>query len=174
MYTWITLAGQPSVARRRGGPPSLPWGASEGSVASLRRAREGFTLIELLLVVVIIGILAAMVVPSIIGRADEARVEAARADLKVFSDALDQYQMHVGKYPTTDEGLAALLSCPASVKDATKWKGPYLKATSVPKDPWGGEYVYKFPSERGLNWPDVYCMGPDGQPNTEDDIFREK
>ncbi len=138
------------------------------------RMKAGFTLIELLLVVVIIGILAAIVVPSIIGRADEARIEAARADLKVFSDALDQYQMHIGSYPSSDEGLAALLAAPAGLKDPTKWKGPYLKATSVPKDPWGSDYIYAFPSERGLKWPDVYSVGPDGQKNSEDDVYKEK
>jgi general secretion pathway protein G len=139
-----------------------------------RRRTSGFTLIELLLVVVIIGILAAMVVPAIIGRADEARIEAARADLTVFSNKLEEYRMHTGVYPSNEEGLGALLTAPPSLKDPTKWKGPYLKEISVPKDPWGSDYQYKYPSERGLKWPDVFSMGPDGQPGTEDDIFKEK
>lgn len=138
------------------------------------KRQGGFTLIELLLVVVIIGILAAIVVPTIIGRADEARIEAARADVKVFSDALDQYQMHVGAFPAQEEGLNALVTAPATLKDPTKWKGPYIKVTSVPKDPWGNDYVYKNPSDRGLKWPDVYSLGPDGQAGTEDDVYKEK
>ncbi len=136
-----------------------------------RKQSGGFTLIELLLVVVIIGILAAMVVPSIIGRADDARIGAAKADITVFHSKLQEYQMNIGNFPSNEEGLNALIAAPASLTDSAKWKGPYIQEVAVPKDPWGHDYTYKYPSERGNKWPDVFSTGPDAQPGTEDDIY---
>lgn len=140
-----------------------------------RRTQSGFTLIELLLVVVIIGLLAAIVVPNLVGRTDQAKIDTARASVKMFSDCLEGYKLDTGLYPTNEEKLEALLVCPASVKDPKKWKGPYLKETSVPKDPWGSDFQYRYPSQRpNVTWPDVFSMGPDGSPDTDDDIYREQ
>jgi len=140
---------------------------------SRRRKERGFTLIELLLVVVIIGILAALVIPNIIGRADETRMEAARSQVNTYHFCLDAYKLDNKAYPPTQEGLAALITPPPSLKDPLNSKWPYLKEAAVPKDPWGNDYGYEYPSKRGFTWPDVFSWGPDGQPNTEDDIYKE-
>lgn len=135
-----------------------------------RLARAGFTLIELLLVVVIIGILAAIVVPKLAGRSEDARIAAAKADLKTLAGALDRYEVDSGRFPTTEQGLAALLERPSSAPEPKNWKGPYIDGRELPKDPWGNPYLYRFPGERNAQGYDLYSAGPDGQPGTEDDI----
>lgn len=135
-----------------------------------RRPRGGFTLIELLLVVVIIGILAAIVVPKLAGRSEDARIAAAKADLKTLAGALDRYEVDSGRFPTTEQGLAALLVKPSSAPEPKSWKGPYIDGRELPKDPWGNPYLYRFPGERNTQGYDLYSAGPDGQPGTEDDI----
>jgi general secretion pathway protein G len=137
-----------------------------------RRRTQGFTLIELLLVVVIIGILAAIVVPKLAGRSEDARVGAAKAQISAFRTALGTYEVDNGRYPTSDQGLQALMTKVATAPEPKNWKGPYLDAqtTEVPKDPWGFPYIYRFPGERNPNGYDLYSVGPDGQPGTEDDI----
>lgn len=137
-----------------------------------RNQRKGFTLIELLLVVVIIGILAAIVVPSISGSSEEARKKAATSQIAIFVNALQRFEMNVGKYPTTQDGLISLLEPPASLIDPKKWTGPYLEAREIPLDPWGQPYNYEFPGKASPNTYDLYSSGPDGQPNTEDDVLR--
>jgi general secretion pathway protein G len=136
-----------------------------------KKRQAGFTLIELLLVVVIIGILAGIVISNIGGSADEARIQATRAQVKVFSNAITKYNLDCKSYPDTEEGLEALLSPPPSLANEDNWKGPYIKAEVVPLDEWDNEFQYRYPSERGNNWPDIFSMGPDRQEETEDDIY---
>jgi general secretion pathway protein G len=137
-----------------------------------RRKDPGFTLIELLLVVVIIGILAAIVVPKLAGRSEEARIAQAKGNLATFRTSLGNYEVDNGKYPTTEQGLLALLVKPASAPEPKNWKGPYIDCVEIPLDPWGKPYIYAYPGERNLQGYDLYSEGPDNQPGTEDDIER--
>jgi len=140
-----------------------------------RRRAEGFTLIELLLVVVIIGILAAIVVPRLVGRSDEARIAAAKGDLKAMNDALGQYEVDNGKYPNSAQGLGALLAKPSGAPEPKNWKGPYLSnLTEIPKDPWGNDYQYTCPGSKFPSGFDLFSYGPDGQGGTEDDVWLGK
>jgi general secretion pathway protein G len=134
------------------------------------RRKRGFTLIELLLVVVIIGILAALIVPKLAGRSEEARSAAAKADLKTLADLLEIYEGDTGSYPSTDEGLDALINPPGSLKDPTKWKGPYMRQKQIPIDPWGTPYKYQYPGQGGPKTFELYSAGPDKQEGTDDDI----
>ncbi len=130
----------------------------------MKRTR-GFTLIELMLVVIIIGALVAMVMPRLTGRGEQARVAAAKADIMAnIATGLKLYELDNGEFPSTDEGLAALLVKPAS---ANNWKGPYLE--KKPIDPWGREYKYKSPGEHRAGDYDLYSLGKDGV-ESEDDV----
>ena len=129
----------------------------------LRRA--GFTLIELLLVLVILGVLAAIVVPKFAGRTEQARQAAAKTQVSSFATVLDAYEVDNGFYPKGKSGLNDLVQ---ASRDAKNWRGPYLK--EVPKDPWGNDYVYECPGKNNPTSYDVSSMGPDGQMGTEDDI----
>jgi general secretion pathway protein G len=131
------------------------------SLARLRR-RGGFTLIELLVVMVIIGLLAALVGPKLLGKKEQAEVGAARAQMEMFSTALDTFRLDVGRYPTTDEGLDALVRKPAT---ADRWDGPYLRKDAVPLDPWRKPYIYRSPGEHGAF--DIFTYGSDGAPGGE-------
>ena len=132
------------------------------------RNRAGFTLIELMLVVVIIGALAAMVVPRLAGRSEEARRGIAEADIKGnVSLALRLYEVDNGRYPSTEQGLAALLTKPTSAPAPKNWKGPYLE--QQPMDPWGQPYQYKFPGSHPPFDYDLASLGADGV-NSDDDI----
>lgn len=126
--------------------------------APAARARRGFTLLELLVVMVIIGLLATLIAPRYFDQVGKSNVKVAKAQVVALEKALDQYRIDVGQYPSTEQGLAALLAKPAGVD---KWAGPYLKK-AVPPDPWGRPYLYKSPGEHGDV--DVASYGGDGQP----------
>ena len=128
-------------------------------------ARGGFTLIELLLVLVILAVLAAVVVPKFAGRTEQARVAAAKADISSIDLQLDAFEVDAGRYPSTEEGLTALMTPPATVK---AWHGPYLK--KPPMDPWGRPYVYRFPGQINQGGADLFSYGPDGNEGGGDDI----
>jgi general secretion pathway protein G len=130
------------------------------------RRQSGFTLIELLLVLVILGILAAIVVPKFSGRTEQARITAAQTQIANFGTALDAFEVDMGYYPKGKSGLNELFEQP---RDAKNWRGPYLK-TEIPKDPWGNEYIYECPGKQNPNSYDLMSMGPDGRVGGDDDI----
>ena len=132
--------------------------------------KDGFTMIEIMLVVIIIGILAALVVPNLAGRGEQARLAAARADIEAnISAALDLYELDNGTYPTTEQGLGALVQEPDTSPVPPSWNGPYLKKRKIPVDPWKREYVYVSPGAHNTEDYDLSSLGPDGI-ESEDDI----
>ena len=133
------------------------------------RNKKGFTLVEIMLVVIIISILVAMVVPNLAGRSEQARVAAARADIEVnLATALDLYELDNGKYPTTEQGLTALLEKPASSPEPKNWSGPYLKKKKIPFDPWGRLYVYVSPGNHNREDYDLSSYSSDGEEGHDD------
>jgi general secretion pathway protein G len=126
-----------------------------------RTRAAGFTLIEVMVVVVILGILAAIVVPKIMGRPDEARITVVKADINNITSALSLYRLDNFSYPSTDQGLEALVERPANLPDGARWKeGGYL--ATLPKDPWGNPYQYLQPGTHAEF--DLWSMGADGAP----------
>jgi general secretion pathway protein G len=123
-----------------------------------RRQAIGFTLLELLVVMVIIGLLVGYVAPMYFKQVGKSEVKVARAQIESFGKALDQYRLDTGHYPTTEQGLQALVVKPA---DEPKWDGPYLKK-GIPQDPWGNAYTYKRPGVKGEY--DIVSFGKDGVP----------
>ena len=119
-------------------------------------AANGFTLIELLVVLVILGLLAGLVGPQILRYLGGAKSDTAVLQIEELGAGLDLYHLDVGRYPTTEEGLAALVEAPAG---GNRWNGPYLKKKTLPKDPWGNDYHYRSPGENGLY--DLYSLGSD-------------
>ena len=135
-----------------------------------KKFQTGFTLIEILVVVIIIGVLAALVIPRFSGRTEQARIAAAKTQINsLFGLALDTYEADNGFYPTTEQGLDALRVQPTSDPAPKNWKGPYLKQ-DVPPDPWRKPYVYVYPGNHNPSGYDLYSYGPDGQEGTDDDI----
>ena len=127
--------------------------------------KRGFTLIEVLVVLIILGLIAAIIVPRITGRVDEAKIETTKIQLRAIKDALEQYKLDNGTYPTTEQGLRALVEKPTTPPEPPRWR-QYLE--KVPKDGWGREFVYISP---GVNHPyELRSKGPDGEEGTEDDI----
>ena len=131
---------------------------------ALRKSR-GFTLIEIMVVVVIIGLLAAVIVPAVVNRVDEARVTRAKADIAAIESALVIFRLDNSKYPTTEQGLAALTSQPTDPSIRNWRPGGYL-TKKVGKDPWGNEYQYVYPGTHGGEY-DLFSLGADNQPGGE-------
>ena len=127
-----------------------------------KSARQGFTLVEMLLVITIIGILAALVVPKMMGRSEQARQAAARADIASVKTALDAFEVDNGFYP---KSLGDLLQAPSNAKN---WHGPYLE--KVPQDPWNDNYEYAYPGKHNPSGFDLFSDGPDAKAGTDDDI----
>ena len=145
---------QPSIA-------SASCGRSGGSAQCARARTHGFTLIEIMVVIVILGVLAALVVPSILSRTDDARIVAAKSDIASIRQALKLYRLDNQRYPTTEQGLNALVAQPTDPPIPPNWKpGGYLE--KLPRDPWGNPYQYLNPGLKGDV--DVFTYGADGKP----------
>lgn len=130
--------------------------------------RAGFTLIELIVVIVVLGLLAGLVAPQIFGRVSEAKSVTARTQMELMSAALDGYRLDNGSYPTSSQGLQALMERPTSSPAPSNWRGPYLRK-AIPRDPWGNAYVYASPGERNPRGFDLASLGSDGQLGGEGD-----
>ncbi len=128
---------------------------------NVKRNERGFTLIELLVVMVILGLLAALVGPKLFPKLGKGKQHAAKAQIELFGEALDQFRLDTGRYPTTSEGLDALIHNPG----IEGWDGPYLRKNVVPKDPWGRPYQYQSPGTHGDY--DLFSYGADGSPGGE-------
>ena len=130
-----------------------------GRRARRRRGQAGFTLIELLVVLVILGLLAALAGPRVISYLGGAKSDTSRLQVENFKSALDLYRLDTGVYPTSQQGLGALVKNPGN---APGWKGPYIDSPTVPQDPWGNPYLYRAPGEHGAY--DLYTLGSDKAP----------
>ncbi len=129
-----------------------------------RRNQRGFTLIELMIVIVIMGILATLLIPRIMDRPEEARRVKAHMDIKNIESALKLYKLDSGSYPTSDQGLEALIRKPETAPVPAKWReGGYLDGNSVPKDPWNHPYYYFSPAQDGKDY-EIISYGADGEP----------
>jgi general secretion pathway protein G len=130
----------------------------------MNKRQAGFTLIEIMVVVVILGVLASLIVPKVMGRPDEARATAARQDISSLMQALKLYRLDNQRYPSTDQGLVALVERPSGEPQPRNWKaGGYIER--LPDDPWGQNYQYLNPGVHGEI--DVFSLGADGQPGGE-------
>ncbi len=134
------------LARRRRGMPSA------------RRSERGFTLVEMLVVITIIALIMALVGPRVLNYLTDAKIKTAKIQIASFENALDLYYLDANRYPSTSEGLRALVERPGGT---AVWTGPYLKGNTVPNDPWGKPYVYRSPGEHGPY--DIMSYGADGQ-----------
>jgi general secretion pathway protein G len=131
--------------------------------------RDGFTLIEVLLVMAILVVLASLVAVNVGSARRKAKLDAARSQVGMFKTPLQMYELAIGAYPTTAQGLEALRTGPGDLPDPAKWDGPYLES-SVPLDPWNNPYQYVSPGTHNPDGYDVWSFGPDGINGTEDDI----
>ncbi len=130
--------------------------------------RKGLTLIELVVVLIVIGLLAGLVAPQILGRVGDARTTTAKAQVELLAVALENYRLDNGIYPSTSQGLEALRSRPAGTPEPRNWRGPYLRK-AVPSDPWGRPYVYRSPGQKDRNGFDVMTFGRDGKAGGSDE-----
>lgn len=131
------------------------------------RPRRAFTLIEILVVIAVIAILASLVAPNVFQHVGTARSTTARSQLEMLATALDAYRLDTGRYPTTEQGLAALVESP-TIDGSTNWRGPYLRR-AVPLDPWGTPYVYRSPGEKNEGGFDLLSYGADGRAGGDGD-----
>jgi general secretion pathway protein G len=132
-----------------------------------QNSNHGFTLIELMVVIVILGILAGMIVPRIMDRPEQAKVTKAKMTIESIGTALDLYKLDMGTYPTTEQGLQALVEPPESDGNSSNWrKGGYLDKGRVPKDPWNNDYIYLSPGANSDY--DITSLGGDGAPGGDD------
>lgn len=120
-----------------------------------------------MLVVIIIGIIAAIAVPRMTGRTEKARIAAAKQTITSLSAALDSFELSVGRFPSTEEGLESLIEKPTSLTEEDQWDGPYMR--QIPLDPWNRPFVYRYPGEHSIDY-DLVSLGRDGEEGTEDDI----
>ena len=133
-------------------------GAQPGGGRSERQ--RGFTLLELLVVLAIIGLLVGLVAPAALHQLGSAKEKIAHQSIERLASVLDMYKLDIGNYPTTEQGLQALISRPAGM---SRWDGPYLKGNKLPEDPWGRPFQYRNPSQRPGHEFDLYSLGPTGQ-----------
>ena len=132
-----------------------------------RRYQKGFTLIEIMVVVIILGLLAGLVLPRILGQEEKAKVEATKVQIRSLEDALDAFKLDNGFYPTTDQGLDALIKKPESGRIPAKWRdGGYLKPARIPKDPWGKDFIYLSPGNENREY-EIVSYGADNEPGGE-------
>lgn len=132
--------------------------------------RSAFTLVEVMLVLVIILAIAGLAIVAIPNMRESANIRQAQGYVKALSTALELYQVDVGRFPTSDQGLNALLDAPQDLSDPSKWRGPYLKDNAQTHDPWDNPYQYESPGSRSRAGYEVWSFGPDGTNGTDDDI----
>ena len=128
--------------------------------------QRGFTLLELLVVLAILGLLIGLVGPAVLRQLGSAKDKVAHQSIERLATVLDIYKLDIGTYPTTEQGLDALLKRPAGV---ARWNGPYLNGGKLPEDPWGHPFLYRYPSERRGHDYDLYSLGPTGEPGGSGD-----
>jgi general secretion pathway protein G len=132
--------------------------------------RAGFTLVELLIVLGILVLLLAMVVPKLLGSRKRAQIDAAKTQIGLFRAPLEQYYLDCNQFPSTEQGLEALVTQPPDLPENVKWQGPYVNG-NLGNDPWNNTYQYEYPATHGnSDTPDIWSYGPDGEEGTDDDV----
>jgi len=141
-----------------------------GKIRRRQRSPQGFTLVEVMVVLFILLVIASVGVVSVQSYLASARIKAAELFIKTMKTPLDTFALDIGRYPTTEEGLGALLSPPSTLVDPSKWAGPYMEETVSGIDPWSSPYQYAYPGSHSATRYDLWSIGPDGISDTDDDI----